>query len=112
LGLRLKAQCLCSYQARHSGRRQRWCCRPRATFLAKGEAVVKAARAGSKLEKIIGMMQAAKRTTLAEMAKATKRKPAAVRGVIYNAVKKRLGLTVTLRPNEDRGTVFAIVEGK
>jgi hypothetical protein len=82
------------------------------TFLAKGEAVVKAARAGSKLEKLIGMMQAAKGTTLAEMAKATGWKPTAVRGVIYNAVKKRLGLTVTLTPNEERGTVFAIVGGK
>ena len=35
-----------------------------------------------------------------------------MRGVIYNAVKKRLGLTVTLTPNDDRGTVFAIVAAK
>jgi uncharacterized protein DUF3489 len=58
------------------------------------------------------MMQAVKGTTPVEMAKATGWKPTAVRGVIYNAVKGRLGLTVTLTPNEDRGTVFAIVEGK
>jgi Protein of unknown function (DUF3489) len=73
---------------------------------------VKAARPGSKLELIIGMMKAAKCCTLSEMSKATKWKPAAVRGVIYNAVKGRLGLTVTLTPNEDRGTVFAITGGK
>jgi Protein of unknown function (DUF3489) len=72
---------------------------------------VKAARPGSKLELIIGMMKAAKGCTLAEMAKATKWKPAAVRGVIYNVVKGRLGLTVTLTPNEERGTVFNIVNG-
>jgi Protein of unknown function (DUF3489) len=78
-----------------------------------GESVVKAARPGSKLELIIGMMQAVKGTTLAEMAKATKWKPAAVRGVIYNAVKGRLGLTVTLTPNEEeRGTVFNILAAK
>lgn len=71
----------------------------------------KAARPGSKLELIIGMMKAAKGTTLAEMAKATKWKPAAVRGVIYNAVKGRLGLKVTLTPNAERGTVFNIVNG-
>ena len=35
-----------------------------------GEPVVKAARPGSKLEKIIGMMQAAKGATLAEMSEA------------------------------------------
>jgi hypothetical protein len=58
------------------------------------------------------MMQAAKGTTLAEMSKAVGWKPAAVRGVIYNAVKGRLGLTVKLTLNEDRGTVFAIVGAK
>ena len=69
------------------------------------------ARPGSKLALIISMMQAKGGTTLADMAKATKWAPAAVRGVIYNAVKGRLGMTVTLTPHDD-GTVFTIANGK
>ena len=69
------------------------------------------AREGSKLALIISMMQAKGGTTLADMAMATKWAPAAVSGVIYNAVKGRLGLTVTLTPHDD-GTVFTIANGK
>jgi hypothetical protein len=53
------------------------------------------ARPGGKLEALIKMMRCAKGATLDERAKATGWKPVSVRGVIYNAVKGKIGLTVT-----------------
>ena len=64
------------------------------------------AREGSKLEEIITMMR--KGATLAEMSQATKWKPASVRGVIQNAVKGRLKMTVTRTKDEKRGSVFTV----
>lgn len=88
-------------------------------FLAKGKAEVKRQRAvavkvgepapakeGSKLEQIIGMMR--KGATLAEMSQATSWKPTSVRGVIQNAVKGRLKMTVTREKVEGRGSVFTV----
>lgn len=64
------------------------------------------AKEGSKLERIISMMKNG--ATLGEMSEATKWKPTSVRGVIQNAVKGRLKMTVTLTKVEDRGTVFTV----
>ena len=65
-------------------------------------------RAGTKQAMLIGMLEAPKGATIAEITKATSWQPRTVRGAMSGAIKKRLGLTITSEKVADRGRVYRI----
>jgi uncharacterized protein DUF3489 len=65
-------------------------------------------RSGTKQEMLIAMLKRPEGATLPEVVEATGWLPHTVRGAIVGALKKRLGLTVTSEPIDDRGRVYRI----
>jgi hypothetical protein len=65
-------------------------------------------RTGTKQDMLIGMLKRPEGATVAEVVAVTGWLPHTVRGAIAGALKKRLGLTVTSEPIDDRGRVYRI----
>ena len=67
------------------------------------------ARAGTKQALLIDLLKRKTGATIADLVKATGWQPHSVRGAISGTLKKKLGLTVTSEPIEQRGRVYRIV---
>jgi hypothetical protein len=67
-----------------------------------------AIRAGTKQAQIIAMLQRPEGATVAEMVEATSWQSHTVRGSISGALKKKLGLPITSKKVEGRGTVYRL----
>ncbi|MEX0853887.1 MAG: DUF3489 domain-containing protein [Bauldia sp.] len=86
-----------------------------ATSAARGAAKAKRAgasapggRANTKQAKLIAMLRVPEGTTIEQAAKAFGWQPHTVRGAIYGALKKKLGLKVESEKIEGRGRVYRI----
>ena len=65
-------------------------------------------RAGTKQARLIEMLRAPERATIAEIVAATRWQAHTVRGDIAGAIKKKLGLDVTSEKDKKRGRVYRI----
>jgi hypothetical protein len=66
------------------------------------------ARTGTKQETLIALLRSADGVTVEEAAKTFGWEPHTVRGALYGALKKKLGLDVTSEKVEGRGRVYRI----
>lgn len=76
-----------------------------------GKADKPVTRTGTKQATIIEMLQRPSGTTIEEMAEATGWQRHTVRGAMSNALKKRLGLTITSSKDEGSARRYRIVDG-
>ena len=67
-------------------------------------------RAGTKQEKLIGMLRRKEGATVGEVVKALDWLPHTVRGAIAGALKKKLGLNISSEKIEGRGRVYRIID--
>ena len=67
-------------------------------------------RPGTKQALLIDLLKRKNGATIDDIVAATGWQPHSVRGAISGSLKKKLGLTVTSDPVENRGRVYRIVE--
>ena len=77
---------------------------------SKSEQSPPAVRPGTKQALLIDLLKRKKGATIDEAMAATGWQAHSVRGAISGALKKKLGLTVTSEPTDERGRVYRIVE--
>jgi len=75
----------------------------------ENKAPLKGTRTGTKQEKLIALLKAKDGATVDEVVSAFGWQPHTVRGALYGALKKKLGLNITSEKVEGRGRVYRIV---
>lgn len=83
---------------------------PEAANATKTQTTVRTPRPGSKLAKVIGLLESEAGATIDEIMTATTWQQHTVRGALAGSITKKLGRTLTSEKIEGRGRVYRIAK--